>query len=439
MSSADTNRAVNPASRASLTQANAVVALVGTLDTKGAEYQWMADHLAERGVGVLVVDVGIRDAHGFTGAIAIPQDAVAEAAGTTIHALRDGNDRGDATAAMGRGAAVVLEHVSTDRGVNGVLALGGSGGSSIAARAVRDLPIGLPKLIVSTMASGDVSPYVGASDVTMMYSVVDISGINQTSRAVLGNAAAAIAGMADAHAARSAADGGVHGDRPLIGASMFGVTTPAVDAARERLDELGYEVLVFHATGSGGRALETLARSGMLAGVLDLTTTELADDLVGGVLSAGEDRLTAAGASGVPQVVSLGALDMVNFGPEDTVPAEFADRRFFVHNPTVTLMRTTAEENAELGRRVGAKLAAATSPTVLIVPRGGVSALDAPGMPFADAVADQALFDAVLETVAGSDVIVTDAQENINDSAVAVNAAEQLHALIQSSRITEGN
>jgi uncharacterized protein (UPF0261 family) len=211
---------------------------------------------------------------------------------------------------------------------------------------------------------------------------------------------------------------------------MFGVTTPAVDAARARLDELGYEVLVFHATGSGGRALEALARSGMLAGVLDLTTTELADDLVGGVLSAGPDRLTAAGTSGVPQVVSLGALDMVNFGPEDTVPRAFADRLFFVHNPTVTLMRTTIEENAELGRRVGAKLAAATSPTVLIVPRGGVSALDAPGMPFADAEADQALFDAVLSGVAGSDVVVVDAQGNINDSAVAVDAAEQLHALI---------
>jgi len=416
-----------------------VVAVVGTLDTKGAEYQWMAERLAERGVEVVVVDAGIRSVRGFTGDIAFDHEEVARAAGTSIPALRDGNDRGVATAAMGEGSARVLERLSAEGRLNGVLALGGSGGSSIAARAVRDLPIGLPKLIVSTMASGDVSPYVGASDVTMMYSVVDISGINQISRAVLGNAAAAIAAMADAHATRSGVEGARHDDRPLVGASMFGVTTPAVDAARERLDELGYEVLVFHATGSGGRALEALARSGMLAGVLDLTTTELADDLVGGVLSAGPGRLTAAGASGVPQVVSLGALDMVNFGPEDTVPREFAGRQFFVHNPTVTLMRTTVEENAELGRRIGAKLAAANSPTVLIVPRGGVSALDAPGMPFADDAADRALFGAVLDGVAGSDVAVIDARENINDSALAVNAAEQLHALIQGSLITEGN
>ena len=211
---------------------------------------------------------------------------------------------------------------------------------------------------------------------------------------------------------------------------MFGVTTPAVDAARERLEELGYEVLVFHATGSGGRALEALARSGLLAGVLDLTTTELADDLVGGVLSAGPDRLTAASASGVPQVVSLGALDMVNFGPEASVPADFADRQFFVHNPTVTLMRTTADENAELGRRIGAKLAGRER-TVLIVPRGGVSALDAEGMPFRDERADAALFDAVIAGATGIPII--DDPANINDPTLARRAADELHAMIGAS------
>jgi uncharacterized protein (UPF0261 family) len=326
---------------------------------------------------------------------------------------------------MGEGAAVVLGRLRAEGRLHGVLALGGSGGSSIAARAVRDLPVGLPKLLVSTMAAGDVSPYVGASDVTMMYSVVDIAGINQVSRAVLGNAAAAVAAMAGAYASRTD-----EGGRPLVAASMFGVTTPAVDAARARLDELGYEVLVFHATGAGGKALEALARSGMLAGVLDLTTTELADDLVGGVLTAGPDRLTAAGAAGVPQVVSFGALDMVNFGPRDSVPERFADRTFFIHNPTVTLMRTTQEENAELGRRLGAKLAAATGPTALVVPRKGVSALDADGMAFRDEPADAALFAAAVDAVHGSAVTVVDVNAHINDKELAVRMADLLHELI---------
>ncbi|WP_433088718.1 Tm-1-like ATP-binding domain-containing protein [Dactylosporangium sp. CA-052675] len=409
------------------------VALVGTLDTKGAEYAWVAGQLAAHGVGVLLLDAGILPPAGLpapltpgSAPVVIGPDEVAAAAGTSITALRDGNDRGVAVTTMGEGAAAVLGPLVARGAVHGVLALGGSGGSSIAARAVRDLPIGLPKLIVSTMAAGDVSPYVGAADVTMMYSVVDISGINQISRAILGNAAAGIAGMATAYARRAP----VAEDRPLIAASMFGVTTPAVEAARARLEELGYEVLVFHATGSGGRALEGLARSGLLAGVLDLTTTELADDLVGGVLTAGPDRLTAAGAAGIPQVVSLGAVDMVNFGPADTVPPKFADRQFFVHNPTVTLMRTTPEENAELGRRIGAKLANAAGPTVLAVPRGGVSALDAPGMPFHHPDASAVLFEAALAAVASSGVEVVDSPLHINDPQFAVAAADRLHALI---------
>jgi uncharacterized protein (UPF0261 family) len=248
---------------------------------------------------------------------------------------------------------------------------------------------------------------------------------------VLGNAAAGVAAMAQAFAVRRE-KGVERSERPLVAASMFGVTTPAVDAARARLDELGYEVLVFHATGAGGRALEALARSGLLAGVLDLTTTELADDLVGGVLSAGPDRLTAAGTAGIPQVVSLGALDMVNFGPADTVPERFADRTFFIHNPTVTLMRTTADENAELGRRLGAKLAAATGPTALVVPRQGVSALDADGQPFRDEAADAALFDAALAEIgaAGRAVRVLDVNAHLNDRSLAVRAADLLHELI---------
>lgn len=375
-----------------------------------------------------MVDAGIHPPR-YSGVIDTSQEAVARAARTTIDALRGAGDRGAAVTAAGEGAAVVLEQLASEGRLDGVLAVGGSGGSSIAARAVRDLPVGLPKLLVSTMAAGDVGPYVGASDVTMMYSVVDIAGINQLSRAVLGNAVAGIAGMAAAHRARISEP--APDDRPLIAASMFGVTTPAVDAARERLQELGYEVLVFHATGSGGRALETLARSRVVAGVLDLTTTELADDLVGGVLSAGPDRLTAAGAAGIPQVVSLGALDMVNFGPEHTVPERFADRTFFVHNPTVTLMRTTPQENAELGRRVAQKLAASISPTVLMIPRGGVSALDAPGQAFADPDADTALFDAVSVGVAGSGVVLIETDQHLNDPEFARRAADELDALIR--------
>jgi uncharacterized protein (UPF0261 family) len=288
--------------------------------------------------------------------------------------------------------------------------------------------VGVPKLIVSTLASGDTRPYVGAKDVTMMYSVVDIAGINQISARILANAAGAIAGMAKASApaAREA--------RPLVGATMFGVTTPAVTRARERLEELGYEVLVFHATGTGGQSMEALVDGGFLAGVLDLTTTELADELVGGVLSAGPDRLEAAGAAGVPQVVSLGALDMVNFGPKDTVPERFAERNLYVHNPTVTLMRTTAEENAELGRRIAEKLNRAGSPTVLFVPLGGVSAIDVDGQPFHDPQADAALFDALREHLDRDRVEVREIDAQVNDPAFATAMADRLHELIHEAR-----
>jgi uncharacterized protein (UPF0261 family) len=291
---------------------------------------------------------------------------------------------------------------------------------------MRALPVGVPKLLVSTVASGDTRPYVGAVDVTMMYSVVDISGINRVSARIMSNAAAAISGMA--RVAVPTVDG-----KPLVAATMFGVTTPCVTTARERLEELGYEVLVFHATGAGGRSMEALAKDGFLAGVLDVTTTELADELVGGVLSAGPDRLEAAGSAGVPQVVSLGALDMVNFGPRDTVPAQFSDRNLYVHNPTITLMRTTADECTELGRTIGRKLSAAGGPTVLFVPLGGVSMIDVPGQPFHDAGADAALVAGLHDTL-GSSVEVHERSEDINDPAFATAMADRLHELIQEAR-----
>ncbi|MEV5891875.1 Tm-1-like ATP-binding domain-containing protein [Nonomuraea fuscirosea] len=425
------------------------VLLLGTFDTKGAEYAHVRDLVTATGQEVVLLDAGVMGAPPSeegtgagtgTGARAgggpgLEADfgaaAVAEAGGARLEELRGAGDRGHALEVMAAGAAAIAKDLHAQGRLSGVLALGGSGGSSIAAAAMRVLPVGLPKLLVSTMASGDVSAYVGQSDVTLMYSVVDVAGINSISRQILGNAAAAISAMAAAYDTRTAAGPSGEEDRPLVAATMFGVTTPAVDAARARLEELGYEVLVFHATGSGGRAMEALVASGYFAGVLDLTTTELADELVGGVLSAGPDRLTAAGAAGVPQVVSLGAVDMVNFGPMDTVPERFARRRLLVHNPTVTLMRTTPAENAEIGRTIGAKLAAATGPVALFLPRGGVSAVDVEGGPFHDPEADAACFEAVLRAVAGSEVRVVESEDDINRPGFAVAAADRLHELIQ--------
>jgi uncharacterized protein (UPF0261 family) len=287
---------------------------------------------------------------------------------------------------------------------------------------MRVLPVGVPKLIVSTLASGDTRPYVGATDVSMTYSVVDISGLNRISERILANAAGAIAGMAKVRVEETAG-------RPLIGATMFGVTTPSVTHARERLEELGYEVLVFHATGTGGQSMEALARGGFLAGVLDITTTELADDLVGGVLSAGPDRLEAAGEFGLPQVVSLGALDMVNFGPRETLPPQFEGRNIHVHNPTVTLMRTTPEECAELGRRIARKLSAATGPTALFVPLRGVSMIATEGGPFHDDTADEALFGALRKGLADN-VELHEVDADVNDPAFAEAMANRLHDMV---------
>ena len=402
----------------------AAIALVGTLDTKGPDLAFLAGQLRAAGAEVIVVDAGTGEPTGLTPDV--DGEAVAAAAGSSRSALRAAQDRGRAVTEMGRGAALLIADLAAQGRVGGVLSAGGSGGSSIAAQVFAALPVGLPKLLVSTMASGDVSPYVGAKDVCIMYSVTDVSGINRISRVILGNAAAAMAGMV---AARESAAPQT-GERPLVAASMFGVTTPAVETARARLTELGYEVLVFHATGAGGRALEALAEARLVSGVLDLTTTELADDLVGGVLSAGPDRLTAAGTAGLPQVIAPGALDMVNFGPLDTVPAQFRGRLFYEHNPTVTLMRTTAPEMAELGARVGRKAAGAKGPIEVFWPDRGVSALDADGQPFYDPTADEACRTALdLElTTAGLTLQRVDA--NVNDPAFATAMADRLHQMI---------
>jgi uncharacterized protein (UPF0261 family) len=403
----------------------AAVALVGTLDTKGPDFAFLAAQLRAAGAEVIVIDAGTGDPDGLRPDI--DGETVAGAAGTTRAELRAAADRGRAVTAMGRGAAAVVADLVARGRVGGVLAAGGSGGSSIAAQVMAGLPVGLPKLLVSTMASGDVSPYVGAKDVCVMYSVVDVAGINRISRLVLGNAAAAMVGMVAAQAVAAGVDSD---DRPLIAASMFGVTTPAVETARVRLAELGYEVLVFHATGAGGRALEALAEARLVSGVLDLTTTELADDLVGGVLSAGPDRLTAAGAAGVPQVIAPGALDMVNFGPPATVPGQFSGRLFFEHNPTVTLMRTTTEEMAELGRRIGRKAAAATGLAEVFWPERGISALDADGQPFWDPAADAACLAALDRELTPAGRVLRRVDAHINDPRFATLMADRLHQMI---------
>jgi uncharacterized protein (UPF0261 family) len=335
-------------------------------------------------------------------------------------------DRGIAVGTMADGAAALARRLHAEGRIDGVMGAGGSGNTAIATAAMRALPVGVPKLMVSTMAAGDTADYVGGVDVTMMASVTDVAGLNSISARILANAAAAMAGMQTAPPVE------LGETKPLVGATMFGVTTPCVTRAREALEARGYEVLVFHATGTGGRAMEALVDAGFLAGVLDVTTTELCDDLVGGVLSAGPDRLEAAGRAGLPQVVSLGALDMVNFGSRDSVPPQFSERNLYVHNPSVTLMRTTADECAELGRRIAAKLSAARGPVTLFVPLGGVSMIDAPGQPFHDPEADAALFAALREGL-GDNVELVELENNVNDDAFADAMVDRLDAYLKGS------
>jgi uncharacterized protein (UPF0261 family) len=393
------------------------VVLLGTLDTKGPEYQYLRERLELAGVRVLLVDVGTLEAPRAKPDIS--RQEVAAAGGVDLEALMAARDRGRAVTEMAEAAAVTVRRLFDEGRCDGVLAAGGSGNTAIATRAMRALPVGVPKLMVSTMAAGDTRSYIGASDIALMASVTDVAGINSISARILANAAAAMAGMVNAPAVE------LGKQRPLIAATMFGVTTPSVTAAREELERRGYEVLTFHATGTGGRAMEALVESGFVTGVLDITTTELADELVGGVLSAGPRRLEMAGRLGVPQVVSLGALDMVNFGARDTVPPQFEIRKLYVHNPSVTLMRTTPKESAELGRQIAKKLSAARGPVALFIPLRGVSAISGEGGPFYDPEADAALIGALRENIGGN-VEVHEMDANINDPEFAKAMAAKL-------------
>ena len=400
------------------------VLLIGTLDTKGTEFAYVRERLLAAGVPVLVADAGVIGPAPFVADIS--REEIFSAAGVRYADVKATADRGHAITLASQGVAKIVAKLYRDGKLSGVLSLGGSAGTTIGTAAMRALPVGVPKLMVSTLASGQVQPYVGTRDVMMMHSVVDICGLNRISRKVLDNAAAAMVGMVQARNSQS--DNEVS-DKKIVAATMFGVTTPCVEAARRMIEAAGFETLVFHATGAGGRTMEGLIRDGLVAGVLDITTTELADELVGGVMAAGPERMTAAAIMGIPQVISVGALDMVNFGPPDTIPTQFRDRQFYHHNPTVTLMRTTPEENDRIGKEIAEKACAARGPTAILLPLRGLSAIDAEGKPFWWPDADAALFQSIRNWVYGVEVIEVDA--HINDPVFAEVAAGTLLKLLQ--------
>lgn len=408
----------------------ATIAIIGTLDTKGNEHNFVNKIICERGCEVVLIDIGVLGEPQILPHISRAE--VARAAGTEIEELVSRNDRGFAMKVMALGATKVVRKLHDQDRLDGILALGGSGGSSIATRAMRELPIGIPKLMVSTVASGDTRPYVGESDITMMHSVVDIAGINSISEKILFNAAVAISGMAieskNFHQKEQS--------KPLVGVTMFGVTTPCVSRASKWLEEKGYEVVVFSANGTGGRAMEALMKDGFISAALDITTTELADALVGGELSAGQERLEMAGRLGIPQVVSLGALDMVNFGPIETMPEKFQDRKIYRHNSNVTLMRTTVDECTQLGEIIGHKLNQAKGAVSIFIPLNGVSAIAKKGEIFYDPDADKALISSLKKTL-NSHVELVIMESSINDEEFAEAMARKLDELYQTYKKEE--
>ena len=399
----------------------ATIAVLGTLDTKGDEHAFVAELIRDRGHHTLLIDVGTdlppRAKPNIT------RQEVAHTAGLDLASLTERHDRGECVGAMGRGAAAILQKLHAERRIDGVISLGGGGGTSICTEGMRALPLGFPKVMVSTLASGNTSQYVGVKDITMMPAVVDVAGLNRISRMVLARAAGAICGMVETNVP-------VEGDKPIIVASMFGNTTTCVQKAKEILEGAGFEVLVFHATGTGGRAMESLIESGMVAGVLDVTTTEWADELVGGILGAGPARLEAAAKAGVPTIIVPGCLDMVNFGPRESVPAKFADRVFYQHNPQVTLMRTTPKECAELGKILAEKANMYHGPITVLLPKRAISVISATGQPFQSTEADQALFASIKEHL-DPEIPLLEVDAEINDPEFAASCAYTLLSHLQ--------
>lgn len=402
----------------------ACIVMLGAIDTKATEYAYLRDRLLARGHLVLAVNIGVL---GGTECfpVDVPAADVARAAGADLNVLREIRDRGAAMKAMAQGAVAVVLRLHAEGKLHAVIGMGGTGGSSVIAAAMRALPVGVPKVLVSTAAGGDTSTYVGLKDVTMIPSIVDIAGLNRISRLILARAAGAVCGMAEADVPTD------DESKPIIAATMFGNTTACVDACTKALEAAGYEVLVFHATGIGGRAMEALVEDGLVDGVLDITTTEWADAVCGGIFSAGETRLDTPGRKGLPHLIVPGCIDMVNFGPADTVPKKYRDagRILYEWNPAVTLMRTNAEENRHMGEIFAQKANAANGPVAFLLPLRGVSILDGDGERFCDRSADSAFAEALKANLRAG-IPVEELDANINNEAFSKRATERMLELI---------
>ena len=393
------------------------VVIVGALDTKGQEFQFVKELIEKQGLKTLVVDFGVLGTPLFTPDIT--REDVAQAGGGDLSTLSSGEHKDKAMQVMAAGLAAIVRKLYDDGKLNGIIGMGGSGGTSIATSAMRALPVGVPKLMVSTVGGGDVSAYAGTKDITFMPSIVDVAGFNRISRAIYTNAAGAIIGMVSVEQPSAVEE------RPLIAASMFGNTTRSVDRARGVMESKGYEVLVFHATGTGGKTMEGLISDGYISGSLDITTTELADDVCGGVFSAGPERCLAASRAGVPAVLVPGCVDMANFWGIETIPEKYKNRKLYQWNPNVTLMRTNVDENVKMGEMLAAAANAATAPVAILLPLKGVSMLDSPGGDFWDPAADQACYEAIKKNLKPG-IPVIEMDSNINDPEFSDKAAELL-------------
>ncbi len=398
------------------------VAIAGTFDSKSLELSYIQEIIHGLGLKTFLIHTGVFEPKL---AVDVSNEAIAGMVGADIKEIAARKDRATATDVLSRGLEKLLPQLYAAGNFDGIISCGGSGGTSLVTPGMRALPVGVPKVMVSTVAAGDVSMYVGTSDIFMYPSIVDVAGLNSISTRIFTNAALAIAGMVKFEVNKAVEK------KPLIAASMFGVTTPCVNQAREFLERQGYEVLVFHATGAGGKAMEGLIKDGYFAGVFDVTTTEWCDELMGGNMAAGERRLEAAALKGIPQVVSVGALDMVNFGPITSVPDKYSGRNFYKHNPTVTLMRTTIDENRQLGLAIAEKLNMCQSKAALLLPLKGVSMIDAPGQPFYGPEEDAMLFNTLKESITNPLVEILEIDANINDPAFSDAAANKLIELLQ--------
>lgn len=400
------------------------VVIVGALDTKGEDFAFVKEVIESQGVQTLVVDFGVLGAPKF--APDITRDEVAAAGGANLKDFQSGEHKDKAMQAMAKGLARVVERLYGEGRLDGIIGMGGTGGTSLTTAAMRTLPVGVPKVMVSTVGGGDVSAFAGEKDITFIPSIVDVAGINRISRPIYANAAGAVAGMAKARRAAPA------DERPLLAASMFGNTTKAIEHARPILEKAAYEVLVFHATGAGGRTMESLIADGYISGVFDITTTELADHVCGGVFSAGPDRCLAAAKAGVPAVLAPGCVDMANFGGPETVPEKYVKRRLYHWNPNVTLLRTNVEENIRIGKMIGAAANVSRGPVSILLPLRGVSMLDSQGGEFWDPEADAACYTAIRDNVK-PDVRIVEIDANINDDAFSEAAARELLTLIDAN------